>query len=73
MNMIKPLKNPTTANLLAWPTDPKLTRDDPNPSPDAVVLQAYLIYERQGRPQGCDIQHWLEAFKRKFAQAGAAR
>ena len=61
MKMIKPLQQPATANLLAWPTDPNLTRDDPTPSPDAVALQAYLIYVKQGRPEGRDVQHWLEA------------
>lgn len=31
------------------------------PSRDEVALQAYLIYVRQGCPQGRDVQHWLEA------------
>jgi hypothetical protein len=27
----------------------------------AVARRAYQIWEREGRPQGRDIQHWLEA------------
>jgi hypothetical protein len=31
------------------------------PSRGDVAMQAYFIYLNQGCPQGCDLQHWLEA------------
>jgi hypothetical protein len=31
------------------------------PSSDAISRRAYEIWEREGRPDGCDLRHWLEA------------
>ena len=33
----------------------------PNRAPDAVSRRAYEIWEREGRPEGCDLRHWLQA------------
>lgn len=30
-------------------------------SADAISRRAYEIWEREGRPEGCDLRHWLEA------------
>lgn len=32
-----------------------------NQAPDAVSRRAYEIWEREGRPEGCDLKHWLQA------------
>ena len=32
-----------------------------DPSPDEIARCAYLIWEREGRPAGREMQHWLEA------------
>jgi hypothetical protein len=31
------------------------------PSPDEVARKAYFIYLNEGSPQGCNVQHWLDA------------
>ena len=31
------------------------------PSHDEVAKKAYAIYVKEGRPQGRDVQNWLEA------------
>lgn len=31
------------------------------PASDAVSRRAYEIWEREGRPEGCDFRHWLQA------------
>lgn len=40
---------------------PKQTAIDFRPSQDAISKRAYALYLDQGRPQGRDVQHWLEA------------
>jgi hypothetical protein len=30
-------------------------------SEDAIRERSYIIWERQGRPQGKDLEHWLQA------------
>ena len=30
-------------------------------SADAISRRAYEIWEREGRPEGCDLRHWLQA------------
>lgn len=30
-------------------------------SPDAVSRRAYEIWENEGRPEGCELRHWLQA------------
>jgi hypothetical protein len=30
-------------------------------STDAVSRRAYEIWEREGRPEGCELRHWLQA------------
>lgn len=30
-------------------------------SADAISRRAYEIWEREGRPEGCDLRHWLAA------------
>ena len=32
-----------------------------DPTPDEIARCAYLIWEREGRPTGREMQHWLEA------------
>ena len=41
--------------------NPKETRLSVRPTRDEIARNAYLIYVQQGRPQGRDVQHWLEA------------
>jgi hypothetical protein len=39
--------------------------DDPSsqwqPTHEEITFCAYLIWEREGRPQGCEVAHWLQA------------
>jgi len=37
--------------------------DDPAPQPDpeVVAICAYYIWEQEGRPDGCQDEHWLRA------------
>lgn len=30
-------------------------------APDAVSRRAYELWESEGRPEGCDMRHWLQA------------
>lgn len=32
-----------------------------NVSPDAISRRAYELWESEGRPEGCDQRHWLQA------------
>jgi hypothetical protein len=32
-----------------------------DPSPNEIARCAYLIWEREGRPTGREMQHWFEA------------
>lgn len=34
---------------------------DHEPTKEAIALCAYLIWEQEGRPEGCAVQHWLQA------------
>jgi len=60
---IKLLENEelAVARPQAWATEPIHNCMAADASHAAVALQAYLIYVKQGRPQGRDFQHWLEA------------
>ena len=31
------------------------------PSTEEIARLAYLIWDKEGRPQGCDVEHWCEA------------
>lgn len=31
------------------------------PSTEEIARLAYLIWDKEGRPQGCDLKHWSEA------------
>ena len=31
------------------------------PTPEQIAIHAYLIWEHEGRPQGHDRAHWLQA------------
>ena len=33
------------------------------PAHDDIAKKAYEIYEQKGRPEGKDIEHWIEAEK----------
>ena len=38
--------------------------DSPISSPanaDAISRRAYELWEKEGRPEGCDLRHWLQA------------
>ena len=37
---------------------------------DAISRRAYEIWEREGRPDGCDLRHWLEAEQELREQPG---
>jgi len=41
--------------------NPNRTDSENRTSRDAVELQAYLLYVREGRPEGRDVHHWLKA------------
>ena len=30
-------------------------------NPDAIARRAYEIWNQEGRPDGCDLRHWLQA------------
>lgn len=32
-----------------------------NVAPDAISRRAYELWEAEGRPEGCDMRHWLQA------------
>ena len=46
-------------------------KPETEPSHDKVAKKAYAIYLKEGRPQGRDVQHWLEA-EAKTPHAGPA-
>jgi hypothetical protein len=46
------------ARELAKPTSPKT---DKSPTQEDIARRAYEIYVERGRPEGCDLEHWLEA------------
>lgn len=37
------------------------TENNFTPSPDEVARKAYFTYVNAGCPEGCDVQHWLNA------------
>jgi hypothetical protein len=41
-------------------TDSSLSSRNGTPA-DAISRRAYEIWEREGRPEGCDLRHWLQA------------
>ncbi|MBI3849963.1 MAG: DUF2934 domain-containing protein [Verrucomicrobia bacterium] len=53
MKKLKPKKNSPTL-LIADGPGRKPTRDE-------IALCAYSIWEREGRSQGRELQHWLQA------------
>jgi hypothetical protein len=38
-------------------------------NPDAIARRAYEIWNREGRPDGCDLRHWLQAEQELSAEA----
>jgi hypothetical protein len=42
--------------------------NDPNPTQEQIARRAYEIFEQRGRPEGCDLEHWLEAERQLRAQ-----
>jgi hypothetical protein len=43
------------------------------PSPDEIAAEAYCIYCEQGRENGRDMDHWLEAERRVSARRMSQR
>ena len=39
----------------------ELPKSNPQPSHDQIAQRAYEIFVEHGRPEGRDIEHWLEA------------
>ena len=37
------------------------TSTSPSPSAEAISRRAYEIWEQEGRPENCDLRHWLQA------------
>ena len=37
------------------------TLEQERPSHDEIARRAYAIFEQQGRPEGREMEHWLEA------------
>ena len=63
MKTIKRLQNgePARAKSPSWPAAPNETQNEADAARETVAVQAYSIYVQQGRPEGRDVQHWLEA------------
>lgn len=63
MKTLKRLQNrePARAKSQTWSPNLNKPQSEASAARETVALQAYLIYEQQGRPQGRDVQHWLEA------------
>ena len=71
---MKTLKQPKNGNQSAkgrqvWQETAIQTQSqgEGRPSQEAVALEAYFTYVQQGRPEGCDVQHWLEAEARMLS------
>lgn len=45
---------------------------DHQPTTDQIARAAYLLWEREGRPQGQDVAYWLRAERQLMAGAGGA-
>jgi len=39
-------------------------------NPEAISRRAYEIWNQEGRPNGCDLRHWLQAEQELSAEAG---
>ena len=39
----------------------KLTKQESKPTQEEIAQRAYEIFVQRGRPQGRDLEHWLEA------------
>ncbi len=61
----KPLKKPDDDKPVKCPAAPPVPLHAPEATAgvthDAIATRAYFIYGREGRPQGRELQHWLEA------------
>lgn len=42
------------------------------PTPLQIAQAAYLLWEREGRPEGRDVAHWLRAERQLMAGAAGA-
>ncbi len=42
------------------------------PTSDQIARAAYLLWEREGRPNGRDVAHWLRAERQLMAGADGA-
>lgn len=38
-------------------------------NPDAIARRAYDIWNQEGRPDGCDLRHWLQAEQELSAES----
>lgn len=38
-----------------------MTTSNANPAKDDIARVAYAIWEAEGRPEGCDHEHWMRA------------
>jgi hypothetical protein len=41
--------------------DPSTSSISSRADADAVSRRAYELWEKEGRPEGCDLRHWLQA------------
>jgi hypothetical protein len=41
-------------------------------SADAISRRAYELWEQEGRPEGCDLRHWLQAEQQLSGSSSAA-
>ncbi len=41
---------------------------DPSPTREQIARRAYEIFEERGRPEGCELEHWLEAERQLCTQ-----
>lgn len=53
-NIVKTPKQSAKTNAAKGPVRSELSHD-------AIALQAYYIWEKEGRPQNDSLQHWLQA------------
>ncbi len=50
----------------------KNSKSSPEPTHEEIAARAQSIYEREGRPQGRAMQHWLQAESQLIAERKTA-
>jgi hypothetical protein len=50
----------------------QMTDSNSTPTQEQIARRAYEIFTERGQPEGCDLEHWLEAEK-QLRTAGQAK